>query len=293
MRRWIGWAAYLYPTEWRRRYGAEFDALLDDASLQWLDLADVVRGALIMRMTTWNSYWKTGAMAAIAGAVLAAAASFAIREQYVAVATVQLVKRPDAGGAPDRVQFERYLRAAESGVLSRDKLIGLIQDPDLDLYREERQHMPLEAIAEEMYRKHVRVFIYPAPGGLPFRISFSDSDPVRAREVVDRLTASFEAQMTREPGDLVLHVLEQPLTPVTPLYPARGSVAIAGGFAGLTIGLLSVLFWRRTRSYPVLLPAETRAFVYSQVGHGGYSSVSDYIRELIRADEQRKSSAHS
>jgi hypothetical protein len=99
--------------------------------------------------------------------------------------------------------------------------------------------------------------------------------------------------MTRQPGDLVLRVLEQPLTPVTPLYPARGSIAIAGGLAGLLMGLLSVLFWRRTRSYPVLLPAETRAFVSSQAGRGGYSSVSDYIRELIRADEQRKSAPHS
>jgi hypothetical protein len=44
MRRWIGLAAGLYPAEWRGRYGAEFDALLDDAGLQWRDLADVIRG---------------------------------------------------------------------------------------------------------------------------------------------------------------------------------------------------------------------------------------------------------
>jgi hypothetical protein len=31
MRRLIGVAAYFYPAEWRRRYGAEFQCLLEDA----------------------------------------------------------------------------------------------------------------------------------------------------------------------------------------------------------------------------------------------------------------------
>jgi hypothetical protein len=54
MKRWIRWAACLYPASWRERYGARFDALLEDAGSGWSDWFDVLRGAMAMRMTSWN-----------------------------------------------------------------------------------------------------------------------------------------------------------------------------------------------------------------------------------------------
>ncbi len=47
--------ARLYPLQWRARYGQEFDALLDDASLRWRDLFDVLLSALETRMKTTPS----------------------------------------------------------------------------------------------------------------------------------------------------------------------------------------------------------------------------------------------
>ena len=38
----------------------------------------------------------------------------------------------------------------------------------------------------------------------------------------------------------------------------------------------------------ISLPDQRKEFVDGQVGSGGYSSVSEYVRELIRADEKRK-----
>ncbi|WP_165073619.1 type II toxin-antitoxin system ParD family antitoxin [Paludisphaera rhizosphaerae] len=38
----------------------------------------------------------------------------------------------------------------------------------------------------------------------------------------------------------------------------------------------------------VALPESMKSFVQEQVTEGGYSSVSEYIRELIRADQKRK-----
>lgn len=38
----------------------------------------------------------------------------------------------------------------------------------------------------------------------------------------------------------------------------------------------------------VALPATMKNFVQERVSQGGYSSVSEYIRELIRADQKRK-----
>ena len=46
MRRFVRRIANLYPPRWRERYGSEFEALLEDASLTWRDLLDVAVGAL-------------------------------------------------------------------------------------------------------------------------------------------------------------------------------------------------------------------------------------------------------
>lgn len=38
----------------------------------------------------------------------------------------------------------------------------------------------------------------------------------------------------------------------------------------------------------ISLPDRLKEFIEDQVGSGGYSSVSEYVRELIRHDEERK-----
>ena len=48
----MGWAVRLYPAAWRERYGAEFEALLEDVGPSGGDLWNVVRGAMAMQMTT-------------------------------------------------------------------------------------------------------------------------------------------------------------------------------------------------------------------------------------------------
>ena len=39
----------------------------------------------------------------------------------------------------------------------------------------------------------------------------------------------------------------------------------------------------------IALPDSMKHFVQDRVSEGGYSSVSEYVRELIRADQRRKS----
>ena len=38
----------------------------------------------------------------------------------------------------------------------------------------------------------------------------------------------------------------------------------------------------------IALPGSMKQFVQDRVSQGGYSSVSEYVRELIRADQKRK-----
>jgi hypothetical protein len=52
MRTLIRWAARLYPARWRNRYGAEFDALLDDISPSFGDLCNVLWEVLRVRATS-------------------------------------------------------------------------------------------------------------------------------------------------------------------------------------------------------------------------------------------------
>jgi antitoxin ParD1/3/4 len=40
----------------------------------------------------------------------------------------------------------------------------------------------------------------------------------------------------------------------------------------------------------VALPETMKEFVRQQIAEGGYSTASEYVRELIRADQQRKAS---
>jgi hypothetical protein len=126
MRRWIGWAAYLYPAAWRARYGAEFDALLDDANVRWRDLADVLRGAFIMQLTSWKSYGKTAVAAAVACAILALAGSFLIPERYESKAVMRISPQsPPADSTPGVVDEDMMQRLeADGGECSRNACAG-------------------------------------------------------------------------------------------------------------------------------------------------------------------------
>jgi hypothetical protein len=289
MKRWIRWAARLYPAEWRMRYGAEFDVLLNDATLRWRDLADVIRGAAIMRMTTFVSYGKMAVLAGIAGAVVAGGVAFAIHDQYVCTASLMLEKSPET----TQGQLAEKLRRAALEVLGRDNLVELITTPRLDLYRQERARYPIQQVAEDVFRKHVHVVPYASsvePGGQAFRIFFEYPDRIKARAVVAELVDEFRQQMARNPGGPTLSILETPITPEAPVYPNRLAILILGAIAGMLLGLISLKIWRRTRTYAVVtlgIPKETKHFVDSQVAAGQYRSVSNYVRELIRADEQR------
>jgi hypothetical protein len=287
MKRWIRRAAWLYPAEWRARYGAEFETLLDDAPLQWRDLADVMRGAAIMQMTGWMSYSKMAILAGMAGAILAGGIAFSVPNQYVCTAALALRAKP---GTLEGSAFDA-LAEANLAILGRDNLIALIKDPGLGLYPKERQTQTLEDIAEDVLRKHLHVVPFSSgPAGLlPFRIMFAYTDPHKAMLVVNRLTEEFQQELARNPGGPALSVLEGAVTPVRPTSPVRMAYVILGSLAGIAIGLVSFAIYRRTRfaAFTISIPRETRQFVDGRIAAGHYRNMNEYVRELIRADEQR------
>lgn len=291
MRKWALWAARLYPADWRLRYGAEFDALLEDAGPRWSDLANIIRGAAIMQTKQFMGYGKIAVLSGIVGALVAGGIAFALNNQYVSDATL-MAEGPNNGALQSVIQ----------SVGSRDNLFALIHDPILALYRKELAREPIDEVANRM-RRNIRIIrMTPSNSTDPliFKISFRDPDKATAQMVVARLTtqlvnenlrASLLQSSTWPIKGSRLQVLDSPTVPQIPSFPNRLLIVLIGLLGGMLTGLLSLKFWRRNRGYVLLtvdIPQETKQFVDTQIASGRYRQVSDYLRELIQADRQAK-----
>jgi hypothetical protein len=84
MRSLIRFSAKLYPPRWRSRYGAEFDALLEDERPSARAAIDVLTGALLMQIRTT---WKVLAAALVVAALIGIVARHAGRHPYISPGT--------------------------------------------------------------------------------------------------------------------------------------------------------------------------------------------------------------
>ena len=107
MRRWIAFAARLYPRNWRERYGEEFDALLDDATADGRQLLNVAQGAIIMQFTNRLAYLKVVGALCLAGALLAMASLYPLPPRYVSSAVLRVTPVVDAGQTTSRDVLQR------------------------------------------------------------------------------------------------------------------------------------------------------------------------------------------
>ncbi|HTX37985.1 MAG TPA: hypothetical protein VME43_23305 [Bryobacteraceae bacterium] len=239
MRRLVRLAARLYPPAWRARYGAEFDALLEDAGAGWSVLGDVLKGAIIMQFTRWN-FARILALCGAVGIVAGAAIAFHLEDSYVSTAVLSRAR-----GAMPAAGFQRVA----GQVLSDQSLAGIIQK--FGLYPEERRKMPLAEVAQSM-KKYIT--IVPARGreAGPLEdaivISFSYPDPAKAqavtRELTNRLTAGGAPVVT-------LSMLDAASLPNRPFSPNRPAWILAGLLIGLAAGAL----WVGIRRRPIVVLA--------------------------------------
>jgi uncharacterized protein involved in exopolysaccharide biosynthesis len=145
-------------------------------------------------------------------------------------------------------------------ILSRNSLVEIIQEPSLDLYREERQRMPMEDVILRM-RREIRISpvpMLPSDSGPPLtaRISFAYPDQEKAQEVLRRLVTRFtrlNAAVNRQravlwqeayppsdpppPGGEVI-VLDPASLP-RPVSPDRLAFLAWGLAGGLLLGLVA------------------------------------------------------
>jgi hypothetical protein len=83
MKRIILFLARLYPGAWRSRYGAEYEALLEDRSLHVADVFDVLWGAVTMQMTSGSSV-RIVVPSIVLGVIAAVAVAFTLPARYEA-----------------------------------------------------------------------------------------------------------------------------------------------------------------------------------------------------------------
>ncbi len=240
----IRFACRLYPASWRRRYGVEFEALLEDTSRHWRDVSDVLLGALKMQLTTWT-LGKTAASFGVACAVLCYALSFiVVPDKYTSVCTLRLTASLLSGDPqPASDNREEFVQSLIHNALSRNSLAGVINT--LGLYQRERTKEPMEEVIERM--RHDVSFERIGHSDA-FHVSFHYSDAELARrterELVSKLMEGNIALSRAGRFAFNLEVLDPASLPKQPYLPNRLLITAIGLAGGLLLGTLTALVAR-------------------------------------------------
>jgi uncharacterized protein involved in exopolysaccharide biosynthesis len=250
MKRTIRFLSQLYPSRWRKRYGAEFNALLEDAKLSADDLFDIFWGAFKMQMTTW-SFGRITLACSVAGILLAVAVSFAVPVHYVSQEVLNVT--PANGSTSTGESGRRLVSNLAANIFSREYLASVIQQ--YNLYPRERARRPLDDVIDKMKRNITLEAIPLASSGnrdtLTFVVQFDYSDAHLAQQVneelMSRLMEGNLESAQRLNSNWTFRVLDPSSLPLSPAAPNRTQFAALGLPAGLLAGLtLAVVFRRRS-----------------------------------------------
>jgi hypothetical protein len=252
MKRVIRFFVWLYPAPWRRRYGAEFDALLGDISPGLRDLFDVLRGALEMQMTI-GTFAKSAAVFGVACALLAGGASLTLSDMY---RSLVLIHVQTVDGQPATLSaYRSELTDVVGRALSQESLLAIMEKEYL--YPSERANKLMDVAIDKM-RQDVRIIAKRADA---IEVSFDYPDAVRAqRTTLDLVTKIVDDQVHRAPeNDKAtqaipktptiprFEILDEPSLPKTPVRPNRTVIMSFGLGVGILIGAVVPRF-RRPRA---------------------------------------------
>lgn len=216
----------LYPAAWRDRYELELQTLMEDVGCHWRDIADVLKGALVMRIID-SSYLKMAGVCGLAGALLFGGYSITLPDRFASEAIVAYSPGKSRIAAMDEVG------ATAQRVLSRASLRDVIAHQHLY----EHDNLDAEAVIERM-RRDIRIGSFLTKKDA-FELQFIYGDPVRAQSTVAELTSRF---LNEQPG---FQALVQPSLREHPAAPNRWVIAAWG----LAIGVLSGVIGARLRRH--------------------------------------------
>ena len=146
--------------------------------------------------------WIIGPM--FAGLVLSVVVAFMWPDTYISQAVMRITPQQVPENLIPSVvstQMAERLNQMQQEILSRTSLQEIIQRPSLDLYKRERQRLPLEDIVQDMRNKYIKIQMMETPSSSgerrlasAFLIQFSYSDRYKAQQVVRELVTKFTEQ---------------------------------------------------------------------------------------------------
>ena len=155
-------------------------------ALDMEDYIDVARRHIV---------WIMGPL--FAGIVISIVIAFTQSNIYVSQAQMQItptqISESIVKTTVNQQLTERILTDGNE-ILSRTSLSGIIQDPRLNLYKNERASKPLEDVIETMRNRDIHIQINVLPGerrASAFTISYQYPDRVLARDTVQALMTKF------------------------------------------------------------------------------------------------------
>jgi len=244
MNRLAKWMMRLYPANWRARYGDELDALVSDAGADTRVVTDLLKGGIRMQFKAW-SFPALALTLGILGAILGAGVGLLLPSQYTSRARLQVTSPVDESS------LKSLIWQNQMQIFSRSGLSVIVQDPDVDLYADERKSTPLEWVLDEM-KQNISFQFVPVPGDLgnravAFDIAFTYPDRLKAQEAVQQMVSMFRSdlesstnQSSDGPDTGLLTVVDTASLPVEPIYPERPVTMLAG----FLIGALIAWIWR-------------------------------------------------
>ena len=144
--------------------------------------------------------WLIGPM--FAGLVVSVVVAFLYPDTYVSSAVMRITPQQISDRLVPTVvnmQMQQRLQQMQQEILSRGSLAELIARPALDLYKKERQRLPMEDIVQDMRTRAIRIQPVEVNAGQgrvtsAFTISFSYPDRFKAQAVVRELVTKFTEQ---------------------------------------------------------------------------------------------------
>ena len=238
MKRIFQLAFWAYPADWRKKYGAEFQALLDDVRPSWKAIFDVLRGGVQMQLKHM-SLMKLTVACAVAGVVVATAGAFSIKDTYQSSTLVRITP-PDAAKTVNELAQRTFSGTSLTDIIEK-----------YDLYSDSHGGRRTDAV----HRMRQDIAIRPvSQQPLAFSLSYAYTDRQKAQAVagalIDRLmneNIEMAIKSDTPTNGITLELLEAPALAEAPVCPNRLTTAAgwtrAGGNGGATIGL-SRRYWR-------------------------------------------------
>jgi succinoglycan biosynthesis transport protein ExoP len=147
--------------------------------------------------------WIIGPM--FVGLVLSVVVAFMWPDTYISQAVMRITPQQIPENLVPSVvntQMSERLEQMRQEILSRTSLQELILKPSLDLYKRDRQRLPMEDIIQDMKNKYIKIQMMDMPSSSgerrlasAFLIQFSYSDRYKAQMVVRELVSKFVDQI--------------------------------------------------------------------------------------------------